>query len=155
MSNLTYFHNSLNEELTEELRGRMEKAESDTMQVYELCKTFNTLSRRKGYYLYKEVYGKELQVEEIGRSLTNLCLMGLLIDTGTTEMGDMGARNKVYQYNPNPPANPIKIPIKICVPLQFKETETGIELDMESMSQVFIEKMGHYDNIILNKYKNK
>jgi len=155
MSKLTYFHNSLNEELTEELRGRMEKAESDTMQVYELCKSFDIMSRRKGYYLYKEVYGKELQVEEIGRSLTDLCLMGLLIDTGTSEMGDKGARNKVYQYNPDPPLNPIKIPRKICVPLQFIETETGIELDMESMSQVFIEKMGHYDNIILNKYKNK
>jgi hypothetical protein len=155
MANLTYFHNSLNEEQTQELKRRMDKAESDTMQVYELCKSFNTLSRRKAYYLYQEVYRKELQVEEIGRSLTNLCLMGLLIDTGTTEMGDMGARNKVYQYNPNPPENPIKIPKKICVPLEFIETENGIELDMEKMSEVFIEKMGHYDNIILNKNKTK
>jgi hypothetical protein len=151
MAQLNYFHNSLNEEETDELRRRMEKAESDTQQVYELCKSFRFLSRRKGYYLYKEVYKKELQVEEVGRALTDLCLMGLLIDTGRTEMGDKGARNKIYEYNPNPPKNPIKIPKKICVTLQFKETENGFELDMEKMSDEFISKMDYYDNLILNK----
>jgi hypothetical protein len=155
MANLTYFHNSLNEEETSDLRRRMDKAESDTFQVYELCKSYRFMSRRKGYHLYKEVYGKELQVEEIGRSLTNLCCMGLLIDTGRTEMADMGARNKVYEYNPNPPKNPIKIPKKITVTILINETENGFELDMEKMSDDFISKMDYYENLIIKKNKQK
>jgi|GEM_PF-3112217 len=155
MKDLTLFHNTLNEADTADLRRRMENAETDTKQVYELAKSFGELWRRKAFYLYQEIYKKEIQVEEIGRALTNLCLMDYLIDTGRTEMGDKGAPNKVYIVNPNPPKNPVKIPKKICVPLDFKETENGIELDLDAMSDVFIKKLNYYDNIILSLNKNK
>ena len=151
MADLKYFHNSLNEEETSELKRRMDKAKSDTYQVYELCKSYRYLSRRRGFYLYKEVYGKELQVEEVGRALTDLCLMGLLFDTGKTEMGDKGAKNKIYEYNPNPPENIVKIPKKICVDIEVIETEDGFKLDMDKMSQEFISKMDHYETLLLNK----
>jgi hypothetical protein len=148
MANNQFFYNTLDEAETQELRTRIDKAEKDTFKIYEICKTFKNVWRRQMFYLYKEIYNHELQAEVIGRALTDLCSMGYLIDTGTTEIGDMGAPNKVYRVCDKEPINPMKIPKKICVEMKFIENDKGLlELDMDAMSDEFIQKMGYWDNI--------
>ena len=145
---LMYYHNTLNEADTSELKRRMEQAESETLQIYELAKIFKRLSRRQAYFLYQEIFKREIQVEEVGRALSDLRAMGYLLETDERIKADKGAYNMIYELNPNPPKDPIKIPKKICVPLKFKENENGdMELDLEGMSDEFISKLNHWDNI--------
>ena len=144
-----FYHNSLNEEQSEELRLRMEKAKSDTFQIYELAKTFKTLWRWKAYNLYKEVYKKELQETECGRALNDLCAMGYLIDTGErVKSGKGSAVNYVYRVCDVEPVNPIKIPKTISAKLTFIDREDGSpQLDWDTMLEEFINKFNYYDNI--------
>ena len=147
----TYFYNTLNESESKELLQRMEKAKSDTFRVYELAKTFKTLWRWKVVQLHNEIFKYDMQETVAGRALNDLCAMGYLIDTGKTQVSEKGAPNKVYQVCDVEPVNPIKIPKKICVELQFIEDENGvIQLDMDKMSDEFISKMNYYDNIFNN-----
>jgi hypothetical protein len=146
----TYYHNTLNERESLELRNRMDKAESDTFKVYELAKIFKTLWRSKTHELYTEIYNSNIQPEVIGRALSDLCAMGYLFDTKTTELGNKGAKQMVYQLSDVEPINPIKIPKKICVTLQFTEINGKFELDIETMSNEFIDKLNFYDNIFNN-----
>jgi hypothetical protein len=150
MAQNQFFHNSLNEEQTNELVQRMKNAESETMKIYELAKIFKTLWRRKAHQLYIEIYGDtSFQPEEAGRALSDLCCMGYLTDTCETVKEIKGAPNKIYRLADVEPINPIKIPKKITVPLQFIETSNGnYELDLEKMSQEFISKLDYWDNIL-------
>jgi hypothetical protein len=151
MANLVYYHNTLSDQDTNELRLRGEKAKSDTFRVLELAKTFKTLHRWKAFHLYKEIYPKyrdTIQTDVIGRALSDLCAMGYLVDTNTTIKAEKGAGNKVYEIADVLPTNPIKIPKKICVELKFIEDEFGnLQLDLNSMSDEFIGKLNYYDNI--------
>lgn len=146
-----YYYNTLNEGDQEQLKIRMDKAKSDTFRVYELAKTFKTLWRWKVVQLHNEIYRQEMQETVAGRALNDLCAMGYLIDTNETQLSEKGAPNKVYRVCDVEPINPIKIPKKICVELQYMEDENGnIQLDMERMSDEFISKMSHYDNLFNN-----
>lgn len=144
-----FYHNSLNEEQSNELRLRMEKAKSDTFQVYELAKTFKTLWRWKAYNLYKEVYKTELQETECGRALNDLCAMGYLIDTGERVKSGKGSGiNFVYRVCDVEPVNPIKIPKTISAKLTFIDREDGSpQLDWDTMLEEFIGKFEYYDKI--------
>jgi hypothetical protein len=144
----SYYYNTLNEGDSEELRLRMEKAKSDTFRVYELCKSFDTLWRWKVVQLHRDIFKYEMQETVAGRALNDLCAMGYIDDTGEKIKSEKGAPNIIYRLAEVEPVDPIKIPKKVCVELQFKENENGgIELDMEAMSDEFISKMGHWDNI--------
>lgn len=145
-----FFHNSLNEDQTNELLQRMKNAETETMRIYELAKIYKNVWRWQTYHLYIEIYGDTtIQVDEVGRALSDLCAMGYLIDTNETIKEEKGAPNKIYRLADVEPINPIKIPKKITVPLQFKETPDGdYELDLEKMSEEFISKLNHWDNIL-------
>jgi predicted transcriptional regulator len=146
-----FYHNTLNEEETNELRIRMEKAESDTLRVYEMAKTFKTLWRWKTVQLHHQVYKSEIQESVAGRALNDLCAMGYLVDTGERIKSEKGGRNFVYEVCDVEPVNPIKIPKKICVNLQFIEDEDGnYKLDMEKMSEEFISKLDYYDDLFNN-----
>jgi hypothetical protein len=151
MATINYFHNSLNEEETNELRIRMEKAKSDTFRVYEMAKTFKTLWRWKVVPLHSEIYKHEMQESIAGRALYDLCAMGYLVDTGERIKSEKGAPNIVYKISDVEPTNPVYIPKKICVNFQFIEDENGnYKLDMEKMSDEFISKLDHYDNLFNN-----
>jgi predicted transcriptional regulator len=146
-----FYHNTLNEEESNELRIRMEKAESDTFRVYEMAKTFKTLWRWKTVQLHHQIYKQEIQESVAGRALNDLCAMGYLVDTGERIKSEKGGRNFVYEVCDVEPVNPIKIPKSICVKLQFIEDEDGnYKLDMEKMSEEFISKLDHYDDLFNN-----
>jgi hypothetical protein len=146
-----FYHNTLNEEESNELRIRMEKAKSDTFRVYEMAKTFKTLWRWKVVPLHSEIYKHEMQESIAGRALYDLCAMGYLFDTGERIKSEKGAPNIVYKISDVEPTNPVYIPKKICVNFQFIEDENGnYKLDMEKMSDEFISKLDHYDNLFNN-----
>ena len=144
-----FYHNSLNEEQSNELRLRMEKAKSDTFQVYELAKTFKTLWRWKAHNLYQEIYKTTIQSETIGRALNDLCAMGYLIDTGNREKSGKGSgSNIVYRVCDVEPVDPIKIPKSISTKLSFIDREDGSpKLDWDSMLEEFISKFDYYDKV--------
>ena len=147
-----FFHNSLNEDQTNELFGRMSKAKSDTMRVYELSKSFDTLWRWKAYHLHREIYRYEMQETVIGRALNDLCAMGYIVDTGEKVKSEKGAPNIIYRIAEVEPINPIKIPKSISSKLNFIEKEDGsVELDWDTMLNEFITKFEYYDKIFKTK----
>jgi hypothetical protein len=132
----------------EELRQRMESCESQNMEILELAREVKTIWRWKLIELYQQYKGQLLLDAVASRALSDLRAMGYLIETGEKVRGSRGAFNIIYEINPNPPIDPIKIPKKICVALRFVENQDGeLELDLEGMSDEFISKLNHWDGI--------
>ena len=147
-----FYHNSLNEQETQELRNRMDKAKSDTMRIYELSKSFGKLWRWKAFHLHNEIYHYQIQETVVGRALNDLCAMGYLIDTGEKVKSEKGAPNIVYLKADVEPINPIKIPKSISTKLDFIENEDGtVELNWDAMLDEYISKFEHLNNIFKNK----
>lgn len=136
----------------EELRQRMEHCESQNMEILELAREVKTIWRWKLIELYQQYKGITLLDAVASRALSDLRAMGYLIETGEKIRGSRGAFNLIYEINPNPPADPIKIPKKICVNMKFKENENGeMELDLEGMADEYISKSSYWDSIFSTK----
>jgi hypothetical protein len=135
-------------DLTEEqLRQSINSCKTQDYRVYELFKTFGTLTTDDAYVLYNELYGP-IKETSVGRSRITLCKNEVIYEVGTVD-GPSGRPINLYTIVNNPPTElktfNKELPKSISIDLIFDKDGN---LDVDKMFEITSEKL----DFIINKY---
>jgi hypothetical protein len=135
-------------DLTEDqLRQSINSCKTQDYRVYELFKTFGTLTTDDAYVLYNELYD-DILLTSIGRSRNTLLRNEVIFEVGSTN----GPNNRpvtLYTIVDNPPTElktfNKELPKSISIDLIF---DGDGNLDVDKMYELTSEKL----DFIINKY---
>jgi len=135
-------------DLTEDqLRQSIKSCKTQDYRVYELFKTFGTLTTDDAYVLYNELYN-DILITSIGRSRNTLLKNEVIYEVGSIN----GPNNRpvtLYTIVDNPPTElktfNKELPKSISIDLIFDEEGN---LDVDKMYESTSEKL----DFIINKY---
>jgi len=135
-------------DLTEDqLRLSINSCKTQDYRVYELFKTFGTLTTDDAYVLYNELCGS-IKETSVGRSRNKILKNKAIYEIGSTD-GPSNRPVTLYTIVDNPPTElktfNKKLPKSISIDLIFDEDGN---LDVDKMYQSTSEKL----DFIINKY---
>ena len=120
-------------------------------QIYQLFKTFGTLTSWDAYDLYNELVGPILYTS-VGRSINTLMKAKVVTTIGTIR-GDNGRPNNLYQISDIQP-DIIERRINKYIPNNIKieiEYLNDNQLDIEKMVESLLNKMDKFTETFINK----
>jgi predicted transcriptional regulator len=135
----------------EQLRQSIQRCSNQDQKVYELFKTFGSMTKWDAYDLYCELHSPILN-SSVGRSIASLLSMGV-ITKGEQVDGDMGVPNTLYSLVSGSPdeltrQHSQRVPKSISVKIEFEMNENG-------QPQIAIEKMYDEFEIMVSKLVEK
>jgi hypothetical protein len=143
-------------EVTEqELKDKIETCKNQDNKIYQLFKTFGSMTKWDAYDLYNYFHGHILD-SSVGRSIATLSNQGIIAKTGILVQSDMGSSNNLYKimdesidvvgayFNQRTPKS---ISVKVITKTNADGTQ---ELDYEAM----VEELGNKMDL-LSKNLNK
>lgn len=138
----------------EELSQRIGRCKNQDYKIYEIFKVFGCMTKWDVYDIYNQYHGNILD-SSVGRSMKSLVDSGIIEKTDIMVEGDMGVPNTLYRLKSDAPIeipkNRSMVKQKITVDVVFVMNDNGfLELDMEAMSDDFIDKLNKLDKQLIN-----
>jgi adenosyl cobinamide kinase/adenosyl cobinamide phosphate guanylyltransferase len=148
--NRSYYSTTAEQLTDDELSQRIARCKNQDYKIYEIFKVFGTMTKWDVYDIYNQYHGNILD-SSVGRSMKSLVDAGVIEKTDIMVEGDMGVPNTLYRLKEDAPVeiptNRMMVTPKIVVQAIFITNENGFkELDMEAMSEEFIDKLDKLNN---------
>lgn len=129
----------------ERLKESFIRCQNQDSKIYELFKTFGSLTKWDAYDIYGEIH-QPILPSSVGRSISSLLNLGV-ITKGELVEGDMGAPNTLYKIVDGSPEQLNKQTIKrapksISIKIEFKMDDNNEPIiDIDKMQGSFYKSM--------------
>lgn len=127
------------------LKEAINRCTNQDSKVYELFKSFGSMTKWDAYDLYGEIH-QPILPSSVGRSISSLLSLGV-ITKGELVEGDMGSPNTLYHIIGNAPTElsrqpSIRTPKSVSTKIEFKLNEYDVPvIDIDKMYNSFEKTM--------------